>query len=531
MACGDLRRTWAAVTSRPSSASDADRRRSVAQTRKNVIANLVGRGLSVASVYAFIPIYLRFLGIEAYGVVGFFAVLQAVFAFADIGLTATLSREMARLSVRNDAGQEMRDLLRTVETVYWIAAVCAALVVVAGAGLLADHWLNSHTLSRRSVVTAVRLMGIVLALQLPAGFYQGGILGRERQVLANVLQVAWSLVRGAGAVLVVWLVSPTLETFFVWQIAINAIYVIAVRYALGRVLPPAVTGPRFAISLLKQVWRYAGGMTAMALLSAALTQTDRLVVSKMLSLEQFGYYVLAASVAQVPVILAGPIASAVFPRFTALAAVGDRSALSEWYHRACQLASVLAIPAGLTLALFSYELIKEWTGSAATAYHISAVATILCLGSTVLALQVVPYNLALAHGWTSLNVILSLASLVVIVPLLVALVSSFGLLGGGVSWLCLNAAVTPPFIYLLHRRLLPGETGRWYFRDVGRPLVTTLVCVAAGRWLIPASTHGAAALAGVGAVGAVALLAAALSTPGLIGFAVNSHWADEASLG
>ena len=100
----------------------------------NIVANFVGRALSAAAAYVFIPWYLRFLGIEHYGIVGFFAVLQGVLAFADIGLTATLSREMARLSARDDSGQEMRDLLRTVETVYWMAAVCAAVIVVMGAG-------------------------------------------------------------------------------------------------------------------------------------------------------------------------------------------------------------------------------------------------------------------------------------------------------------------------------------------------------------------------------------------------------------
>src|SRR5437016_11708946 len=139
---------------------------------------------------------------------------------------------MARLSARPNTGQEMRDLLRTVETVYWMTALCAALVVVAGAGVVADHWLNSRLLDRDSVVTAVRLMGIVLALQLPAGLYQGGILGRERQILANTLQVVWSLVRGGGAVLVLWLVSPTLTAFFAWQIGVNVVYVIATRLAL-----------------------------------------------------------------------------------------------------------------------------------------------------------------------------------------------------------------------------------------------------------------------------------------------------------
>jgi O-antigen/teichoic acid export membrane protein len=495
------------------------------------VANFVGRAISAASIYLFIPLYLRFLGIEAYGIVGFFVVLQALLAFADIGLTATLSRELARLSARDDASQEMRDLLCTVERVYWAAALGAALVVAACAGPIADHWLNAQGLAPDRVTMAVRLMGAAAALQLPAGLYLGGILGRERQVLANALQVGWSLVRGGGAVLVLWLVSPTVDAFFTWQITVSALYVLAARYALGTVLPAPAARPRFRVTLLRQVWRYAAGMTGMALLSGALTQSDRLIVSKLLSLDQFGYYVLAGAVAQAPVLIVGPVAAAVFPRFTVLAAAGDRRALSELYHRVCQVASVLAISVGLTVALFSYDLVRWWTGSATTAQEVRVVVMVLSLGSTLLALQVIPYNLALAHGWTSLNLGLSVVSAAIIVPLLILLVGRLGLLGGGISWLCFNAAVTPPFIYLLHRRLLPGETRRWYVQDIGRPLVGALTWVALGRWLFPTGAHGLVAIASIGAVGAAALATAALNTPGLIAFALRSPRAGKPSLG
>src|SRR5439155_3633498 len=117
---------------------------------------------------------------------------------------------------------------------------------------------------------------------------------------------------------------------------------------------------------------------------------------------------------------------------------------------------------------------------------------------------------------------------VVIVPLLIVLVNQFGLLGGGIACLCLNAAVTPPFVSLLHGRLLPGEVQRWYLRDVGRPLLATVGCVAVGRWLIPAHAHGVVALAGVGAVGVAAFVCAALATPGMIDFALQGRWAGEA---
>jgi O-antigen/teichoic acid export membrane protein len=70
----------------------------MSRIKSNLIANIVGRFWAVASIYAFIPFYIHYLGVEAYGIVGFYTVLQGVLFIADVGLTATLNRELARLS-------------------------------------------------------------------------------------------------------------------------------------------------------------------------------------------------------------------------------------------------------------------------------------------------------------------------------------------------------------------------------------------------------------------------------------------------
>ena len=45
---------------------------------------------------AFVPLYIHYLGVEAWGLVGLMTMLQALLTLLDMGLTPTLSREMAR---------------------------------------------------------------------------------------------------------------------------------------------------------------------------------------------------------------------------------------------------------------------------------------------------------------------------------------------------------------------------------------------------------------------------------------------------
>jgi len=70
-----------------------------------------------------IPIYIRFLGIEAFGLIGFYLVLQSLLQILDFGLSPTINRETARYSVQPDKAAEARDLVRTLEVVYWMVGI------------------------------------------------------------------------------------------------------------------------------------------------------------------------------------------------------------------------------------------------------------------------------------------------------------------------------------------------------------------------------------------------------------------------
>ena len=453
-------------------------------TRRNVAANIAGRVWGIVSVYAFIPVFLRLLGPEAYGIVGFFTAIQGALAIADLGLTATMNREMARLGHVDQQG-ERRDLGRSLELIYVGISAVIGLVFFVAAPAIAEHWLQARTLETRQLVEALRLMAVALTLQLPAALYYGGLLGLERQVSANALQIAWATLRYGGTALALWLVAPTLRVFFVTFALANLVCGLAVRAAYWSALGSGAT-PRFRWELLQRSWRYSAGMAGMALLSTLLIQLDKLVVSRLLPLDAFAHYSVAAALGQAPVIVAMSIGAAVFPRLTALAsAAGPSERLRHFYHAGCQLVAVSAVPLGLTLAAFAPEVLGFWTRSADTAATAGTAARLLLVGSTALAVQVIPYQLALAFGWVGLNLRIAVVSLILMVPGLWWLVSHYGLAGAGWAWLALNIGTTPAMIVFLHRRVLPGATRPWIAADVGRPLLAALAVIAAIRWLVP----------------------------------------------
>ena len=170
----------------------------------NTIANFAGRGWTGLLAFLFIPVYIDVLGIEAWGLIGFFATLLAILNLLDMGLSSTLNRELARLSARRDTNREQRDLVRTLETVYWVAAALLGLLVLSAAPVIARYWINSQDLPVETVTGAVRMMGLVFTFQFPFALYQGGLMGLQRQVLLNGVLAGMGTLRSLGAVAVLW---------------------------------------------------------------------------------------------------------------------------------------------------------------------------------------------------------------------------------------------------------------------------------------------------------------------------------------
>lgn len=465
---------------------------------------------------AFIPLYIKFLGVAGFGLIGFYATLQAALQVLDFGISPTMNRELARYSALPEKATEARDFVRTLEIGYWAIGLGIGGAIFAAAPLIAEYWIKSDAIPAIVIEQVVRLMAGVAALQWPLSFYQGGLMGLQRQTLLNGIKIPISTASNGGAALVLWLVSPTAITFFAWQAVASALQVALLAIFLWRSLPPSDRAPRFNQYLLGNIWRFAAGMSGITLSALILTQLDKVILSKLLSLEMFGYYTLAGVVSTgLSGLLIGPIFSALFPRFSALVAVGDRETLKRLYHRGTQLMATLVLPVAAMLALFSEDILSLWTGNANAVLYASPIVSLLVIGTALNGLMNLPYALQLAHGWTSIGLKINTFLIVTLVPAIIFLTQLYGVMGAAAVWVMLNSLYMLVGVPLTHQRLLRGETWRWFAEDVGLPLAAALLVIAMGRSLIVSPmSSGVAAFTALSIV-FFAMLAAALAAPQL----------------
>src|SRR5206468_5049884 len=134
---------------------------------------------------------------------------------------------------------------------------------------------------------AVRLMGLYLACMWPAFLYGSGFVALHRQDILTAVNVVVGLVQSVGAALLLWLVSANVALFLAWQVGCATVTSVLLRRSLWRIMPGAETPPRLDWAKLRTVWRFATGTFVIGLTTSLLTQGDKLIVSKLVTLDQF----------------------------------------------------------------------------------------------------------------------------------------------------------------------------------------------------------------------------------------------------
>jgi len=449
--------------------------------RRNVIANFLGSGWVAAMELLFIPVYISYLGLGAFGLVGIFMTLQAMIILLDMGMGLMVNREMARYAGGQHDIVSIRRLLRSLECIIAVIAVSVALGIMLSSEPLAVFWIGGDTLPIETVASAFAVMGLIISLKLFEGIYRGALYGLQRQGAFNIGYAAVATLRSVGAVAVLMFVSPTITAFFLWQVFTSAVSVLLFATLTYRFLPEADRRIGPSLERLRAVWKFAGGVLAISALGTVLVQTDKLVLSVLIDLESFSLYVLAGLIATGLFKIAVPIAQAWYPRMSELHAMGSQMEFRRIFHVGAQLMSVTVASVALTLVFFADVILLVWTNDADISVRVAPIMRVLVFGTMLNSMMLIPYNAQLAYGITSLATLINLVAVLVMVPALLFFVPIYGSMAAAWSWLILNLCFITCGSHLMYRMMLGEEQLHWCFFDIVLPLGAS-AAVMVGAW-------------------------------------------------
>ncbi|ALV74312.1 oligosaccharide flippase family protein [Acinetobacter johnsonii] len=436
----------------------------MANLKTNVFVSYLSQIYLIVISLAILPIYIKYMGPEAYGLVGFFAMLQGFFNLLDFGLTPTISRQTALYNAGTETALGFRQLFRSLSIIFTVVACTGGALLLYFNDYIAEHWLKLENLLLTEVLFCLQVMAICVALRWMTGLYRGVISGFEHIIWLSILNIVIATLRFPGVLLYMYYFGFTVKSFFVFQLAIAIIEFVLLAIKSYSLLPKLNNGFSIGWSL-KPVKPLLGFALTIAFTSSVwvlLTQIDKFVLSGILPLSEYGYFTLAVLFAGGILQIGAPISSAIMPRMARLYGEKNYHELKDLYLNSTQFVTVIVVTAGIVLAVLAEVVLYVWTGDVEIAKKAAPILQLYTIGNTILTLGAFPYYLQYAKGNLRLHFIGNLVMLIVLVPAIIWSAKNYGAIGAGWAWVSIQLVYLIGWVSYVHKIVEPKINIQWF---------------------------------------------------------------------
>lgn len=454
--------------------------------KRNVAASYVGQIYAVLISVIMAPVYLSYMGTEAYGLIGFFTMLVGLIQLLDMGLTATVVRETALRRGGELSAGELRIFIRGLEIIFGTISITAAAAILLLSHQIATRWLKVHNLSTTDVQISIGIMGVLVPLRWVGGLYRGILIGFERMTWLAGYNILLATLRFVGVLAVFKLFGVNVKYFFAYQFVVSTVDLLGV-WIMSRHLVGHDEGTHKAFSWAPLRKRAAFSLTIafVQTMGVLLTQTDKLVLSKSLPLAMFGIFSLAVAAAGVISVAGSPISQALLPRLTKLLAERQEDAAYRLYGAATQTVGVIIYPGVVALAFLAGPIFRAWTGHVDITHHAAIIMRLYAIGNGAGAFSMFSYYIQFARGKLRLHFIGTAIVVAVLIPAFIWSGIRYGGIGTGAAAAIVGCSYFLFWVPIVHARFLPGRHLDWLINDILSIAVpTTLMCWAIS-WIMP----------------------------------------------
>ena len=397
------------------------------QLGRNILSNYAAAlWLGVLSL-ALMPLYLRLLGPNQWGLVAMCMSMQALMSLLDAGLGQIMPRDVARVASRPT---EVARVFHLFSRVYLALAVAGMLVGQVAIPWVASRWIHAGGVAASDVMPALRLVLLQFFFQFANSAHVGYWNGMQAQGLANLRQCTFATAKHALAMvaIVAWRADAL---SYLWPfVAVSAIEYLANGHSIRHNLDQSVR-PRVTQSDLRALVADVGWLAAGVLVGMLVSQVDRIALARAVDIAAFGRYVIATNLGLALMQLQQPLIRAFFPRIVQARGQAD---LVPMRGLTVGIVALCVVPCALT-ALFAPEILRLWTrdpivvaeGTTPLRFVLGAVA--------INAMYQVTYQRLLSSASTRVIFRINIVVLAVTAPLAGFATDRFGAAGAGFIWL------------------------------------------------------------------------------------------------
>lgn len=445
---------------------------------RNVGSGLLAQAWTVLLGLVALPVLVRGLGAEHYGLLALSLALIGFAAVADLGVGRAASKFIAEDYERNEVGRTER-FIKTSLTVSTGAGLIGTVALFLLTPLLVRPIFNIRPEMQNEATIVFGLTALGLVPVLLRILFDGVLAGHHRiaflsltNMIANTLKVGFSIAAIVAGYSVLAIVAINVVVCCIHAIGLgwytHRVFAGRIKIAFG-----------WDTTIARQLLELGLVSTASWVLANVIfLYADRVIIGMFLPLALVGYYTIAFDIASKQWYISSSLSQAFFPVFSGQS-VADHDALRESYVQATKALAVLVTGATMLLVVYGRELLTYWI-SPEFAAHSTVPLMLLGLGILVSCYVTIPYT-AIISGSARPAVCVTIFAVAIVVHI-----------GASLWWLRLWSAVGVALAFVVAYGYVFVVSTWWVSRNLVRvPLHSLLVRCFAVPWISAAACGGA----------------------------------------
>ncbi len=352
--------------------------------------NIIGAVIPIVLSLLTVPVYLRLVGPDRYGILAIAWLLLGYFGLFDLGLGRAILFRVAAL--RDGTPSSRANTFWAALSVNFFMGVIGGLVLWGAAGYLFAHVFKMDERLRPEVLSAVPLLALSVPIATLNGVLTGAMQGRERFLEVNVVSVISTALFQVFPLGLAWTMGPRLPLLLAGALAARLTAGAFLWYRCYNEL--AARNPiRFELKEISLLLRYGGWVSLTSIFSPLLFMVDRFAIGATLGATAVADYTVPYQLATRMQILPGSLTTALRPKLTSAAGAEQRLLAEKASQTILSLLLVPYIGAVLLIEPFLHLWVGRDLGPQA-----GAVGRIILLGMWANAFALVSYTKIEASG-------------------------------------------------------------------------------------------------------------------------------------
>ena len=417
--------------------------------------NLLGQSLPVIAAFLFVPLLVRGLGVERFGILSLAWMLIGYFSLFDLGMGGALTRMVSeRLASRREA--EVPALVWTSLVLTCAMGLVGTVVIAALAPWLVSDVLKVPVAFRAETIGLLEVLAFSLPVVTGTAALSGTLAAQQRFGVLNAIRIPMGIFTYGGPLLVLPFGASLVPIAIVLAVGRGIAGLVHLAACLATT-PGLRQAVRLDRRLVRPLASFGGWMTVTSAVGPLMVYMDRFLIGGMLSMAMVAYYTTPYDLTSRMWILSLPVVGVLFPAFAACSRTDPPRAarLFDWGLRTVAL---LLFPAALLLGTFAAEILRFWLGPDFAAQG-APVLRLLAVGMFVNGLAQVALALVQGSGRPDLGARLHLVELPLYLTAVWLLIRAHGIEGAAMAWLGRVSVDAIALFFLAARQLPRGRVG------------------------------------------------------------------------